>query len=195
MNKRNIAVLLAASALSIPAYAADTGFFLLGSVGQTKMKDLDTSGLPAGTSVDDTDTGFKIGGGYMFHKNIGIEAAYLDLGKATATAPGNASAEAKASGISIVALGSLPVGDKFAILGRLGFINATVKVSGQAPGLGSFSDSSTDMKMTWGIGGQFNFTQNLGVRLDYDSYNKLGDEDKTGESTVDMISLGVVYKF
>lgn len=194
MIKKKLAVLVAASALSIPVYAADTGWYLLGAVGQTKMKDLDTSALPTGASVDDTDTGFKAGGGYMFHKNVGIEAAYLDLGKATAKL-GTASAEAKASGIAIVALLSLPVGERFAVLGRLGFINATVKVSGSAPGLGSFSDSSTDMKMTWGIGGQFNFTQKLGVRLDYDSYNKLGDEDKTGESTVDMISLGVVYKF
>jgi len=188
MTRKSIAVLVAASALSVPAYAADTGWYLLGSVGQTNAKDVEDNFGP-GVSVDKTDTGFKLGGGYMFHKNVGIEAAYVDLGKATASGFGQ-TAEAKASGEVISAVLNLPVGDRFAVLGRLGFINATVKVT--APGV---SEKSTDMKMAWGIGGQFNFTQNLGIRLDYDSYNKLGDSDTTGESTVDMISLGVIYKF
>jgi OmpA-OmpF porin, OOP family len=188
MIRRNAAVLLAASALSIPTYAADTGWYLLADVGQTKIKDA-FSDAPAGTSIDDTDTGFKVGGGYMFHKNVGVEAAYVDLGKATATL-GSQSAEGKASGEVIAAVLSLPVGDRFAVLARLGFINATVKVT--SPGA---SDSSTDVKATWGIGGAFFITQQLGIRLNYDSYNKLGDKNKTGESTVDMISLGVMYKF
>lgn len=188
MIRRNVAALLAASALSIPAYAADTGWYLVGDVGQTKIKDA-FSDAPAGTSIDDTDTGFKLGGGYMFHKNVGVEAAYVDLGKATATL-GAQSAEGKASGEVVSAVLNLPIGDRFAVLGRLGFINATVKVSG-----GGTSESSTDMKMAWGIGGAFFITQQLGIRLNYDSYNKLGDKDKTGESTVDMISLGVMYKF
>lgn len=186
MIRRNVAVLVAASALSIPAYAADTGWYLLTDIGQTKAKDFD---LGPGVSVDDTDIGFKVGGGYMFHKNIGVEAAYVDLGKFTASGFGQ-TADAKASGEVIAAVLNLPAGDKFAVLARLGFINATVKVSG-----GGLSEKSTDMKMTWGIGAAFFVTPQLGLRLNYDSYNKLGDNDTTGESTVDMISLGVMYKF
>ena len=186
MIRRNVAVLVAASALSIPAYAADTGWYLLADVGQTKIKDIDVA---PGASLDDTDTGFKVGGGYMFHKNVGVEAAYVDLGKATETL-GAQKAEAKASGEVIAAVLNLPIGDKFAVLARLGFINATVKVSDPTG-----STKSTDMKPTWGIGGAFFVTPQLGIRLNYDSYNKLGDKDTTGESTVDMISLGVMYKF
>lgn len=188
MIRRNVAVLLAASALSIPAYAADTGWYLFGDVGQTKFKNIDTTGIP-NPSVDDTDTGFRLGGGYMFHKNFGAEIAYVDLGKATVSS-GGATAEAKASGEVLAVVGVLPLGQQFSLLARVGFINATVKLSG--PG---GSVDSTDVKSTYGIGAAFNFNPQLGVRVGFDRYSKLGDSNTTGESDVDMISLGVVYKF
>src|SRR5689334_21959854 len=74
---KKVAVLLAASVLSIPAYAADQGWYLLGEVGTTKFKNIDTTGL-TNASVDDTDMGFKLGGGYMLNKFFGVEAAYAD---------------------------------------------------------------------------------------------------------------------
>lgn len=188
MRIKNVAVLLAASALSIPAYAADSGFYVLGSVGSTKFHDIDTTGIP-NPSVDDTDMGFKVGGGYMFNKNIGVEAAYVDLGKASVSSGGN-TAEVKASGEVLAALLVWPISNQFSLLGRLGFINGTVKISG--PG---GSVDSTDVKGTFGVGAAFNFNPQLGVRLDIDRYNKLGDSNTTGEGNVDMISLGVFYKF
>src|SRR5260221_13880098 len=63
MVKRHILALLGAFAISVPAFAADTGGYLVGMVGQTKAKDIDTTGL-TNVSVDDTDTGIKLGGGY-----------------------------------------------------------------------------------------------------------------------------------
>jgi len=54
--------LLGAFAISVPAFAADTGGYLVGMLGQTKAKDIDTTGL-TNVSVDDTDTGIKLGGG------------------------------------------------------------------------------------------------------------------------------------
>jgi OOP family OmpA-OmpF porin len=188
MIKKNVAVLLAASALSIPAYAADDGWYVLGSAGTTKIHDIDTTGIP-NASVDDTGTGFKVGGGYMFTKNIGVEAAYVDLGKATVSSGGQ-TVDLKASGEVVAALLVWPLNDKFSLLGRLGFINATVKISG--PG---GSVDSTDVKGTYGVGAAFNFNPQLGVRLDFDRYSKLGDSSTTGESNVDMLSLGVFYKF
>jgi opacity protein-like surface antigen len=189
MKIRNVAVLLAASALSIPAYAADTGWFVLGSAGMTKYNDKEAT--PPGISVDDSDVGFKLGGGYMFNRNIGVEAAYVDLGKEKFTAPGF-SADAKASGEVLAALGVWPLNDQFSLLGRVGIINATVKVSG-----GGADVKSTDVKLTFGVGGAFNLSKELSLRLEWDRYDKLGNSDpnSTGESDVDLISLGVVYKF
>src|SRR5258706_16037039 len=106
MVKRHILALLGAFAISVPAFAADTGGYLVGMVGQTKAKDIDTTGL-TNVSVDDTDTGIKLGGGYAFHRNVGGEAAFVDLGKATATASGQ-TAEFKTSGLCLCAVRMSP---------------------------------------------------------------------------------------
>jgi len=189
MVKNKVAVLVAVSALSIPAYAADNGWFVLGSVGMTKYHDKDPA--PAGFTVDDSDMGFKVGGGYMFNQNLGVEAAYVDLGKEKFTAPG-VSAEAKASGEVLAVLGVWPINPQFSLLGRIGAINGTVKVSG-----GGADVKSTDVKLTYGVGGAYNLNKQFSIRLEYDRYDKLGNSDpnSTGESSVDLISLGVVYKF
>jgi Outer membrane protein beta-barrel domain len=176
--RRNVAVLLAASALSIPAYAADNGWYVFGDVGSTNFKDA------SGPGVDKTDMGFRLGGGYMFMKYVGAEVAYADFGKASATG-----SEAKASGEIVNAIGVYPFNDQWSIFARLGLINATVKVTGAA------SASSTDLKTTYGIGGAFNFNKNWAVRVSYDVYKDLGDSSKTGTTDVDMLAAGVVYKF
>jgi OOP family OmpA-OmpF porin len=188
MAKKTVLVLMAAFAISIPAFAADTGGYLVGSVGQSKFKDLDTTGI-ANASVKDTDTGIKLGGGYAFNRNLAVEGAYVDFGKATASAGGQ-TVEAKASGLVVVGVGMLPLNNQFTLLGRLGVINGTVKLSG--PG---GSESATKLKTTFGIGVAYSLTSQFAVRADYDSYKKLGDNNTTGESDVSLISIGVVYKF
>src|SRR5258708_22184764 len=99
MVKNKVAVLLVASALSIAAYAADEGWYLSGSVGQTKFKDANDLAPPI--TFDDTDTGFRLGGGFMCNKYIGAEVSYVDLGKAKVSGPAGLSGDFKASGFSV----------------------------------------------------------------------------------------------
>ncbi len=196
MAKKNVLVLLAAFAISIPAFAADTGGYLVGMFGQTKVKDIDTTGL-GNPSKDDTGTGFKIGGGYAFNRYFAVEGAYVDLGKATASgtfAGTNASLTLKASGLVVSAVGMVPISQQFSLLGRLGLINATVKADATLGNL-SASDKSTDMKTTFGVGVSYSLTPQFAVRGDYDIYQKLGDNATTGENDRSMLSVGVVYKF
>ncbi len=143
MAKKNVLVLLAAFAISIPAFAADTGGYLVGMVGQTKFKDIDTTGV-TNSSVKDTGTGIKLGGGYAFNRNFAVEGAYVDLGKATVSGTFlgvNFSDTRKASGLVVVGVGMLPLGNQFTLLGRAGVINATVKEDASAGGF-SASDKS-----------------------------------------------------
>jgi len=196
MAKKTVLVLMAAFAISVPAFAADTGGYLVGMVGQTKFKDIDTTGV-TNSSVKDTGTGIKLGGGYAFNRNFAVEGAYVDLGKATVSGTFlgvNFSDTRKASGLVVVGVGMLPLGNQFTLLGRAGVINATVKEDASAGGF-SASDKSTKVKTTFGIGASYGFTPQFAVRADFDTYRKLGDSNTTGEGTVDMISIGVVYKF
>jgi OOP family OmpA-OmpF porin len=186
---KTYAVLVAASVFSIPAYAADTGWFLLGSYGATKFHSVDTSGIGSPT-VDYTDKGFKLGGGYMFNRNFGVEAEYVRLGQATVTGTAAFSGSAKAHGVVVSALGVWPINDQFSVLGRLGFINGTIEVSSAGQ-----SDTSTDLKLAYGLGVAYSISKEWSVRLEYDLYSGLGNSSTTGQSDVDLLSLGVVYKF
>src|SRR6266446_6396799 len=174
MANKYVLALLAAFAISIPAFAADTGGYLVGMFGQTKIKDVDTTGLN-NVSLDDTSTGIKLGGGYAFNRNFAVEGAYVDLGKAKVTGTfggNNASETIKASGLVVTAVGMVPINQQFSLLGRLGLINATVKADASV-GNASASVKSTDMKTTFGIGVAYSFTQQFAVRADYDVYQKL----------------------
>src|SRR3989454_12392341 len=82
MAKKNVLVLLAAVAISIPAFAADTGGYLVGMVGQTKFKDIVTTGV-TNASVKDTGTGIKLGGGFAVIRKFSVEGADLVSVKST----------------------------------------------------------------------------------------------------------------
>src|SRR3954468_1608770 len=56
----------------------DSGWLIGGSVGQSKFN-VDCSGA----SCDDTDTAFRVFGGYNFNRHFGVELGYAVLGKLT----------------------------------------------------------------------------------------------------------------
>ena len=171
----------------------DSGWFIGGSVGQTKSG-LDCTGL----SCDDSDTGYRIFGGYKINKHFAVELGYADLGKTTFTGTipiiGAVSGNASATAWDLVAVGILPIGEKFSVFGKLGFYKGDGDFS--VSGAGSSSDSTTDM--TYGIGVQYDFTKNLGIRGEWQQYKSVGFANTGGqtlEGDVDLISIGVVWKF
>lgn len=202
MNKvRNAALALASAvALTVPSIGMaqstmdsmtkamtgpDSGWLVGGSVGQSKIK----VDCPAGVTCDDTDTAFRAFGGYNFNKNFGVELGYADLGKVTVSALG-LSGDVKATAFDLMAVGSLPIGDKFGVYGKLGMYRADSKASGA---VGSGSDTNTDV--TYAIGGQYNFNKNLGLRAEWQQYKKVGGDNTGGDGDVDVMSIGVVWYF
>jgi OOP family OmpA-OmpF porin len=162
----------------------DSGWLVGGSIGQSKAK----VDCPAGVSCDDTDTAFRIFGGYDFNKNFGAELGYTDLGKVTVSALG-LSGDIKSTAWDLMAVGRLPLGgDKFALYGKLGWYFADTKASGA---IGGGSESNNDL--TYAIGGQYNFNKNLGIRAEWQQYKSVGGDNSNGD--VDVMSIGVVYKF
>ena len=208
---KNIKRLTVAAALSLTMASAFAGdWYAVGSIGQSRIPsdskgqtDSSLSGLVTGlsSSMDDHDTGYKLQLGYKFTPNWAIEGGYVDLGKfnynATFTG-GTASGEVKASGFNLAGIGSYPINDQFSIFGKLGFIDAKVEASANATGPGgaaSGSASATKWKTNWGFGATYNVTKAWGVRAEWERFNKLGDNNNTGESDVNLLSVGVVYNF
>jgi OmpA-OmpF porin, OOP family len=164
------------------AAQADTqpGFYAGAGIGSTKLGD-DISG------VDDSDTGFKIFGGYNFNANWGVEASYFDFGEVS-VGDGNVSATVGLTGLSAVAVGRLPVSDMFSVYGKLGFASYDVDLHFRnVPGFGSGHLSDSDSDMIYGVGGALGFGGNFEARLEYEALNVDGDAS--------MISISGLFRF
>lgn len=210
MNKRLLHFTLATALFgSSTAFAANAGWYIGASGGGTKAKDAPSAsevdaelallGFTSRSSVDDTDTGWKIFGGYKFNPNFAIEGNYADLGelsiKSIVTAPSsatiNTSWEAKTWALS--AVGIVPLAYKFDIFGKVGFQYWDVDYKRSAPARASESDNGTDL--TYGIGADYNFTDRFALRAEWELYQNIGDSNKTGESDVEMWSAGLQFSF
>jgi OmpA-OmpF porin, OOP family len=182
MYKRlGLSALAALGLMAATAAQADTqpGFYAGAGIGSTKVGD-DVSG------VDDSDTGFKVFGGYDFNQNFGIEVSYFDFGEASVD-EGGASASVGVSGLSASAVGRLPVSDMFSLYGKLGFASYDVDVKFNIPGFGSGSASDSDSDMIYGVGGALSFGGTFEARLEYEALNVDGDAS--------MISLSGLFRF
>jgi OOP family OmpA-OmpF porin len=200
MQKKVLAATVVAAFAALPTLAmaqarggnSDLGFYAGASVGQSK------SDCPSGgSSCDDKDTAYRIFGGYKFHPNIAVEGGYAPLGE-TSTGVGtlgNVTAEANAW--DIVGVGMWPLGNNFSIFGKLGFYNAEVKLGG------ALSGKKTTTDLTYGLGGQYDFNRNLGLRLEWNRYSKVKEPDATrgglaltgGEADIDVLSVGALWRF
>jgi OOP family OmpA-OmpF porin len=184
MRSNFIAAAAAASLglFSLSTQAADNGFYLGASVGQSSTE-YDQSLAGEDFSFDASATGFKAIAGWRFLDWLAVEGNYVDLGSGDDNVLGER-IETDIDGVSLSAVGFLPVGpvDLFA---RVGAINWNADL--EAPGLGiSGSDDGTDF--TYGIGAQFR-VWSLSLRAEYERFD-ISDADN-----VDMVSLGVTWTF
>lgn len=203
-NKKKLAIasgLALCAGLLAPqaAFAQDKGFYIGLGAGQADYTDacsqLANEGFTG--SCDDTSTGKKIFLGYQFNKNFSIEGGYVDLGKAKATETFlgiPVLGFAKAKTWQLVAVGTLPLANNFSLFGKAGIHNWDAETGISALGLTEkVSDKGTDL--TFGVGAGYEITKNLGLRLEWERFRHVGEKDTTGQSDVDLISVGLRYRF
>ena len=192
MRKISFTAVVALALLVIGAPAANAGgWYVGGAVGQTStdLGSLDPGSGVSGVSIDDSDTGFKVLGGYNIMKFISVEAAFVDIGQVSVdgTVPGigTASVSAEADGISVEALGIFPFANKFEVFAKAGLYRWDGDVS--VSGVGSGSDDGTDP--TYGVGFGWNAFSRGQVRVEAERYTL----DFVGD--VDMYSAGFNFRF
>ena len=178
--------LLLASAL---AQAQDSGFYLGGALGQSKLKDW-CSGATATAffnSCNDTDTSWKLLGGYRFNRYVGVEASYIDWGEVTAsvTVSGTvAEVAAKQQSYGLAAVGTLPIGERFELFGKAGFLMTEQETRRITPNPSTVDRDESELH--YGLGARFLFTRNWVARAEWENTDKL---------KVEMLSIGVEYRF
>jgi OmpA-OmpF porin, OOP family len=156
------------------------------------------------TTSDKRDTGGRIFGGYQLHKNVAIEAAYVDLGKFSfrgdVMPTGSLIATTKISGFELAAVGTLPLSERFELFARLGAFSGETKTSYSSTGSveilnGAATQKSRNTKLTYGAGATFNMNKKVSLRGEWARYGKLGNELTGGSGDVNLFSVGLVYRF
>ena len=185
-KKASLAALFVA-ALAVTTDAAAQAY-AGASVGTTRNK-LDCAGF----ACDKNDTGFKVFGGFDFHPYFGVEAAYVDLGKLTATIPttaGTATGEVKTFGPAVFAVAKAEDAS-WRVFGKLGVGFMKTEVKGN---LGTFSTSQDDTSTNpaWGVGIGYKVSRQFIVQVEYERFRSEFSGDK---SWVEFTSLGVAYRF
>lgn len=150
-------------------------------------------------------TGEKLWGGYRFHPNFSLEGGLVNLGEftfhstITAPAPGTASGKVKAkNGLFIDAVGHYPLPANYSIFGKLGFYNIKTELNTTATVAGMSIPFSRDHNGTgyhFGAGVEYQFTPDSAVRFEWERFDKVGDRNSTGEANIDLLSVGLMYKF
>lgn len=173
MKYLSMAILSSAAVLMSSVTLAEAGKFY-GTVEVVRSDiDLDIAG------IDDTDTSFGLGVGYMINENFSVQAGYQDFGEISVSGVG--SAEADAFQLSI--LGGLPVSENAGVYAELGFDlwDADARVGNQTA-----SDDGSDIY--YGFGGYIMFNEAIGVTLEY-QFHELDDLE------IDTLGLGVSFTF
>ena len=185
MKSIRFGILAASIVFSGTAFA--DAFYAGGGGGQSDV-DVDTGF----SSFSDTDTGWKIFGGYMFNKYFAVEGAWVDLGDFSDTVidpvlflPGKAKLELE--GLAVSAVGSYPINEAFTIFGKLGIWAWDSEVKLSLFGLPIKADEDgTDVM--FGAGGSYHFTKNISVRAEWERFKADSDD-------ADLLSISGVYKF
>lgn len=216
------AVLASLLGMTAPA-VAENGFYVGFDLGQGTV-DADQGALDSalidafesvGLDVLDgsssvSEDGFSYGLilGYQFLPYLAVEASYVDVGRleyrasgtvsdGNATGDGQFAVDAEARGPALSALGILPFADDWSVYGRIGVFFADVKYDARLTidgASGSMSDSSSSESVFWGVGA--GYTQAAWtLRLEYQQYMDVGDEDVIGEAEPSRITLGAIYSF
>lgn len=209
MRKSSLSsALTAALALAVGPLAAEPGFYAGFAGGWTTsdvsageiQEELAAAGFPNTTSLDDEDFGFKIHAGYRINPYFAVEGGYVDLGEIKADSvvsggnPGTINSTLDNDGFFLGALGGYPISDEFFAYAKAGLIfwdgeaeSRANLVSGSSRA--SSSDDGTDF--AFGLGASYRFSEQVGVRVDWDRYQLGGDVD----ADVDLFSLGIQLHF
>ena len=164
------AVLAAAGLAASPTFAADgTGFYVGAGVGDYGIK-LD------GNTFDANDFGYKVFGGYNFIPYLGVELEYIDGGS-----PSDQGVSIDMYGFNLSAVGIWPVTDQFDLFAKAGLISWRADASGFG------NDSGEDF--SWGVGAGFNFTDQFGLRGEYQAFEIEDTND------VYLWSASVIWRF
>ncbi|GFE79292.1 hypothetical protein GCM10011487_12920 [Steroidobacter agaridevorans] len=167
------------------------GFYAGVGVG-TATVELDTDF--DGFKFDADDTAFKVFGGYNFNQYFALEASYLDGGNPEETVialPGaRGTLDVGVTGLIASAIGRIPLGEMFAVYGKLGLASYDAEITGRVNGdvIDDGEAEVSDDDVAYGLGAALNVGSQFELRAEYEAIS-FSDGDFT------MLSVSGLFKF
>jgi OOP family OmpA-OmpF porin len=207
---RLLALATLGTALAVPASAQDTHYWYGGLGAGISRAEIDqeriTAGLLGGgltTSAfrrDERSTAYKLFGGYQFGPHIAVEAGYFDLGRfdftATTVPAGALDGRIKLQGLNLDLVGTLPLSERWSVIGRIGAQAAQARDHFSGSGSVSVLDanpSKREINPKLGIGLQYAFSPSMQVRAEAERYRI---NDAVGNhGGVNVVSVSLVFPF
>jgi OOP family OmpA-OmpF porin len=203
-------IMLSVLAFSAPlASAADSGWYAGAGGGASRYKGDGSDFAPllpgevlTTTNLQDTSTGWKLFAGKQFNENWAVEFAYTSFGKFSRNSnvtggvggTGVEYSEVRPECWSLSALGILPLGNNFSLLGRAGVCqwedgsNAFETIG---PVIVPETPQTTGTNLTFGLGARYDFTNNWGMRIEWERFQKIIHNT----NGVDLYSASLQYGF
>jgi len=170
------------------ALADDSGFLIGLDAGQAEAHKYchDVS------NCDSSDTSVRGDIGYQFNKNWSAEFGYVSFGTLFHSNDNNFNASQKANGWTLSGIGTLPLGNRFGIFGRVGAVRFETDNSGTVQGVPVKDENK--IKPYFGAGARFDVTQNFSVRAEYQLYTDISRVDGAKDD-VQGLYAGATLRF
>ncbi|HEY6094511.1 MAG TPA: porin family protein [Gallionellaceae bacterium] len=190
--KKILAVALLSALVATPVLAADNSGAFYGAIdyGTLAMADW-TLDNPSSTSLS---------AGYHFSPVWAVEGGYTAISDVTrVSASGTGTFTYSQSMWSAVAVGTYAVNDSFELFGKLGLgiVSGKAAVTGTTTlnGVANTSSNAITGSVIYGIGAQYNFNKQVGVRAQYESLGKTTYDTAYTGLDLTRASVGLIYNF
>ena len=146
--------------------------------------------------IDDSYKSRRIYGAYQINRNLGVEVG-ADLSRVESRdnglqEPGSLSPNPKAKGWQFSSTGTIPLGRKLGVTGKVGAYRGELDLG---PTQATLDDGKT--KAIYGLGVQYDITHNFRLQGGWDRYQLAVPNQQTPDNqrSIDLLTIGLKYKF
>lgn len=148
------------------------GYYVGGAIGQSEA----STYCNGESGCEDSDTAWKIFGGYKLLEKVSIEGAYLNLGDIRKDGQNS-----DVTGFGGYAVGSLPVTEKFDAFAKIGGVYwKSNNTDGDEKGFG----------LSYGLGAKMTLNETTKLRAEWEKVTDVETSDNE-ETDINILSIGV----
>lgn len=122
-------------------------------------------------NCDSADISVRGSVGYQFNPKVGAEFGYTSFGTLFESSDISVSAKQEASAWTLSVLGTMPMNDQFALLGRVGMAMYDVNNSGTVQGVPVEEKNSTKPYVAVGL--NYDLSESFALRTEYQVYTDI----------------------